>query len=103
MSNTISAAGYLIVAARALALAALGVLLSLATVAAYRLFFHPLSRVPGPTYAAISSIWQAKQVRDGRMRLLGKNLHRQYGPAVRVGPNEVWFNSEDAFRSIYST
>ncbi|SPJ85851.1 related to pisatin demethylase [Fusarium torulosum] len=37
------------------------------------------------------------------MALLGKTLHRQYGSAVRVGPNEVWFNSKEAFQAIYSS
>jgi hypothetical protein len=43
--------------------------------------------------------WHA---RNGRVRELGKTLHRKYGPAVRVGPNEVWFDSKDAFKTIYS-
>jgi hypothetical protein len=76
-------------------------LLSLFTVAIYRLIFHPLARVPGPRAAAISTIWQACHVRDGRSRELGKTLHKKYGPVVRVGPNEVWFNSGEAFKNIY--
>lgn len=73
----------------------------LATAAAYRLFFHPLARIPGPKWAAVSSVWYAKKVRDGRTFELGRTLHDQYGPVVRVAPNEVWFNSKDAFKSIY--
>ncbi len=69
----------------------------------YRLFFHPLARIPGPRLAAVSNIWHARQVRDGRARELGKSLHQRYGPVVRVGPNEVWFNSAEAFREIYRT
>ncbi|KAL2193255.1 cytochrome P450 [Corynascus similis CBS 632.67] len=55
-----------------------------------------------PQLAAISNIWQARHVRDGRARELGKTLHKRYGPVVRVGPNEVWFNSQEAFKEIYS-
>ena len=73
-------------------------LFSLAT---YRLLLHPLARVPGPKLAAISNIWLARHVRDGQMLTLGKTLHRVYGSAVRVGPNEVWFDSAEAFRAIY--
>ncbi|KAI5360222.1 putative cytochrome P450 [Septoria linicola] len=29
-------------------------------------------------------------------------LHKQYGSAVRVSPNEVWFDSKEAFAKIYS-
>ncbi|KAK1573263.1 cytochrome P450 [Colletotrichum navitas] len=67
----------------------------------YRLLLHPLARVPGPRLAAISNVWYAWQVRNGRMLKLGKTLHKRYGPAVRVGPNEVWFDSADAFKHIY--
>lgn len=68
----------------------------------YRLFLHPLARVPGPKLAAISDVWHALHVRDGRMLQLGQTLHKKYGPAVRVGPNEVWFDSREGFQSIYS-
>jgi hypothetical protein len=68
----------------------------------HRLFLHPLSPVPGPKLAAISNVWHTFYARNGRMLEIGKTLHEKYGPAVRVGPNEVWLNSKDAFRSIYS-
>lgn len=70
-------------------------------VAIYRLVFHPLAQIPGPKLAAISNVWLARHVRDGRARELGKTLHEQYGPVVRVGPDEVWFDSEEAFKEIY--
>ena len=68
----------------------------------YRLFFHPLARLPGPKLAAISNIWYAYQARNGRMLHVGKTLHRTYGPVVRVGPGELWFSSKEAFSKIYS-
>lgn len=77
-------------------------LLALSTVALYRWRLHPLSHVPGPRLAALSNAWYAYQVRNGRMLHLGTTLHRKYGPVVRVGPNELWFNGKDAFRLIYS-
>jgi hypothetical protein len=58
--------------------------------------------VPGPKLAAVSNIWHALQAKEGRMALLGRTLHDKYGPFVRVGPNEVWFNSPEAFKAIYS-
>ncbi|KAL2016198.1 hypothetical protein VTK56DRAFT_4087 [Thermocarpiscus australiensis] len=80
---------------------ALTLLLALAT-ALYRLLLHPLSRVSGPRLAAISNVWQAVHVRNGRASELAKTLHKKYGPVVRVGPHEVWFNSAEAFKHIYS-
>ena len=91
------------VVARLLAFSAALIALPLLALVIYRLFFHPLARVPGPRLAAISNIWQARYVRDGRARELGKVLHQIYGPVVRVGPNEVWFNSAEAFGQIYRT
>ncbi|TKW49287.1 Pisatin demethylase [Colletotrichum tanaceti] len=82
-------------------LTASSVLLALIVVAGYRLLLHPLARVPGPRLAAISNVWHARQACDGRMLQLGKTLHKRYGPVVRVGPNEVWFDSVDAFKHIY--
>jgi hypothetical protein len=79
------------------------IVLSVFTVASHRLLFHPLARVPGPRLAALSNIWQGLYVRNGRIRELAKVLHEEYGPAVRVGPNEVWFNSAESFRQIYRT
>lgn len=78
-----------------------GLVLLVAGVVAYRLTLHPLSKVPGPKLAAMSNIWYAYQVRNGRVHLLGKTLHEQYGPVVRVGPNELWFNTKEAFDAIY--
>jgi hypothetical protein len=77
-------------------------ILPLITIILYRLHFHPLSKVPGPRFAAISNLWHAYHVRNGHMLELGKTLHKRYGPMVRVGPNEVWFNSKEAFKRIYS-
>ncbi|KAK3348528.1 cytochrome P450 [Neurospora tetraspora] len=68
----------------------------------YRLFLHPLAGIPGPRLAALSNIWHAYHARNGRMYQLGKTLHKRYGPLVRVGPNELWFDSKEAFKSIYS-
>jgi hypothetical protein len=71
------------------------------SVALYRLLLHPLAQVPGPKLAAVSNVWHARHVRNGSIFLLGKSLHEKYGPVVRVGPNEVWCNSKEAFKHIY--
>jgi hypothetical protein len=76
-------------------------LLLLLGVVSYRLLLHPLARIPGPVLAGISSAWLAYHVRNGRSVLIGRDLHQKYGPMVRVGPNEVWFNTKESFRAIY--
>ncbi|PGH27909.1 hypothetical protein AJ80_00459 [Polytolypa hystricis UAMH7299] len=72
-----------------------------ATVIIYRLFFHPLARIPGPKLAAITRLWYALQGRSGRARELTKWLHGTYGPVVRVAPNIIWFNTEDGVKEVY--
>ncbi|TQV96705.1 Cytochrome P450 [Cordyceps javanica] len=34
---------------------------------------------------------------------MAKQIHRRYGPVVRVGPKEVWFDSKEAYDVIYSS
>ena len=71
-------------------------------VVVYRLFFHPLARIPGPKTGAITTLWFAYQARKGRARELTQMLHDKYGPIVRVTPNMVWFNTAEGFREVYS-
>lgn len=64
-------------------------------------FSSPLGRIPGPPLYAISK-WRLAldDWRGTRTREIDK-LHRRYGPIVRVGPNEVAFNSLSALKTIY--
>ncbi|KAI1416493.1 cytochrome P450 [Hypoxylon sp. FL1857] len=68
----------------------------------YRLYLHPLAKIPGPRLAAVTSLWYVYQIRKGRMLVLYKNLHQKYGPAVRISPDEVSFDSKEAFQAIYT-
>ncbi|EXJ79255.1 hypothetical protein A1O3_08756 [Capronia epimyces CBS 606.96] len=60
-----------------------------------------LKTIPGPWLYATTRFrlavdaWQARSVQA----IL--SLHRQYGPVVRIGPNEVSFNSLSALKAIY--
>ena len=56
----------------------------------YRLFFHPLSKFPGPWYYAATPITKLVQhnVR-GLFPLQAKELHDRYGDFVRVSPNTL--------------
>lgn len=83
----------------ALNLVALALLL--VSIFIYNTTFHPLAKIPGPRLAAWSTIWLALHAKYGRLGELGRTLHRQYGPAVRVAPNQVWFDSKAAFKTIY--
>ncbi|KJA18919.1 hypothetical protein HYPSUDRAFT_44767 [Hypholoma sublateritium FD-334 SS-4] len=56
----------------------------------YRLSpFHPLAKYPGPALAKLSKLWGLYKTSTGKTHLLYLELHRQYGPIVRTGPNEM--------------
>ncbi|KAL3444197.1 cytochrome P450 [Aspergillus insuetus] len=67
----------------------------------YRLYFHPLSKFPGPRLRAISSLPPIASLLRGRLGFDTKTLHDKYGPVVRVSPNELAFNSAQAWEDIY--
>lgn len=67
----------------------------------YRLYFHPLSRVPGPNIAACTSLWLAYHTYVGDECTVVYSLHRKYGPVLRVGPNDVDISNADAIEPIY--
>ena len=50
-------------------------------VAIYRLFFHPLSKIPGPKLAAISRAYEFYYdcILSGKYVFKIEELHRQYG------------------------
>lgn len=64
-------------------------------------FFGPLSKIPGPRLYGLTQ-WRLAydDWRGDRTRIIFR-LHQKYGPVVRIGPNEVAFNSLSAMRTIY--
>ncbi|KIX03120.1 uncharacterized protein Z518_06670 [Rhinocladiella mackenziei CBS 650.93] len=69
----------------------------------YRLFFSPLSKIPGPWITRISGIPEANALKDKRRTEWANCLFAQYPDAVaiRTGPNAVSFNHPDAVKAIY--
>ncbi|PPJ54832.1 hypothetical protein CBER1_07844 [Cercospora berteroae] len=57
----------------------------------YRLFLSPLAQVPGPRLAAVSQLYELyfDLAKGGRLPWKIQELHDEYGPVVRIGPNEV--------------
>ncbi|KAI1625288.1 cytochrome P450 [Exophiala viscosa] len=72
-----------------------------AAVAVYRLTLHPLAKYPGPILWAISPVPSIYYLLIGRISFQYKVLHDRYGPVVRVMPNELAFNTAQAFEDIY--
>lgn len=89
----------------------------------YRLYFHPLSKFPGPKFAAATSWYEAYYdlaVRPGGQFFHQmKRLHQQYGkghpqpflmpkltevpgPVVRVNPHEIHVEDSTWVDTLYS-
>ena len=68
------------------------------SICVYRRFFHPLARVPGPFLPAITKLYQSYY--NGRYYLRIEKLHRQYGPIVRITPDEVHLADAENYDKI---
>lgn len=71
--------------------------------AIYRLFFSPLSKLPGPWLTRISAIPEANALKEQRRTKWVNELFAQNpgAVAVRTGPSAVSFNHPDAVKAIY--
>ncbi|KAJ3753507.1 cytochrome P450 [Lentinula raphanica] len=74
--------------------------------ALHRLYFSPLSSIPGPWYAAVSDLWiLLHTLRCRKVRAID-DCFKTYGPVVRIGPNTVAFLDPDrgqqTTRMVYS-
>jgi hypothetical protein len=69
----------------------------------YRAFLSPLAKIPGPKYTLFSEVYLMIQEFASKRREYIHELHKRYGPVVRLGPNEVSFTSLEAMKEIYSS
>ncbi|KAH0842250.1 Pisatin demethylase [Fonsecaea pedrosoi] len=60
-----------------------------------------LRHIPGPFVASFSGFWRAWEVAKGDWHVKNLELHRQYGPLVRIAPNVISVSDPDALRVIY--
>lgn len=69
----------------------------------YRLFFSPLSKIPGPWQTRISTVPEANALKENRRAQWVTDLFDKYpdAVAVRTGPSSVSFNHPDAVKEIY--
>ncbi|KAL8698773.1 MAG: hypothetical protein Q9201_006387 [Fulgogasparrea decipioides] len=60
----------------------------------YRLFLSPLAKVPGPKLAALTHFYEIyfDLVQKARFPWKIEELHKSYGPIVRIRPDEVHIN-----------
>lgn len=67
----------------------------------YRVFFHPISHITGPILPKLTSFWLYYHAYIGDEASTIHKLHEQYGPYVRVSPNEVDISDAEAIAPIY--
>ncbi|KAH8807907.1 cytochrome P450 [Xylogone sp. PMI_703] len=61
----------------------------------------PLRHVPGPFWARFSRLWYWQAVWRGDFEKTNIELHKKYGPIVRIGPNDYSIDDPKAIKTIY--
>jgi hypothetical protein len=70
--------------------------------ALYRKYASPLRKYPGPWLASMTRLWKVISTASTHTHLEHIELHRKYGPVVRIAPNEVSVSSPEAARTLLS-
>ncbi|KAL9469381.1 hypothetical protein ACSS6W_011075 [Trichoderma asperelloides] len=72
----------------------------------YRLYFHPLSGIPGPRLAAITSWYETYydlfKTPSGQYWNKLDELHKEYGPIIRINPDEIQIHDPEFYSQIYA-
>ncbi|KAL4895287.1 cytochrome P450 [Aspergillus ambiguus] len=79
------------------------VYLSIKTI--YRLYFHPLSKIPGPRLTAATHLYEFYYdvILGGKFLFQIEKMHQTYGPIVRINPREVHINDPTFYDDIYAS
>ncbi|KAH8653079.1 cytochrome P450 [Tricladium varicosporioides] len=79
-------------------------LLLIVTGAVRRLFFHPLSHIPGPKLAALTWWYEFyfDGIKEGQYVFKIQELHKQYGPIIRITPDELHIHDIGYLDTLYA-
>ncbi|EGE01905.1 CND5p [Trichophyton equinum CBS 127.97] len=72
--------------------------------AAVRLVFHPLRKIPGPKLAALTGWWEFyfDVIDNGTLVKNLPQLHQKYNsPVIRISPNHVHINDPEFYHVVY--
>lgn len=77
----------------------LGGLYTLFVLAQYVL--NPLRNIPGPFLARFTRFWYFYEIYKGSFEATNIELHRKFGPIVRIAPSEYSIDDVEAAKTIY--
>ena len=83
------------------AICALGALIVWGVIS--KIFFSPLSHIPGPPVTALTPHYINFFSALNRRTVGTYSLHKRYGPIVRISPTEVSVLSPQAIKEVYSS
>lgn len=69
----------------------------------YRGLTGPLRGLPGPTVARFTKLWYFRCTLQNDFRWKNIDLHRKFGPIVRLAPNQYSLDDPNAAKQMYST
>ena len=72
------------------------------TVVIRNLYYHPLSRFPGPKLWAVSRLPYIHALLNATLVKRTQQFHNMHGEIVRIAPDELSFASEEAWHDIYA-
>lgn len=77
-----------------------GLILNIASLIIYRLYFHPLRHIPGPFLARLTYGYQMYYdvYLGGLMPRQLAKLSEKYGPIVRIAPDRVHVNDPEFYK-----
>ena len=70
----------------------------------YRLYLSPIAKIPGPKLAALTWWYEFNHdvVNYGKYVFKIADLHKKYGPIIRINPSEVHIYDPDFYDTLYS-
>ncbi|KAF2132974.1 cytochrome P450 [Dothidotthia symphoricarpi CBS 119687] len=69
----------------------------------YTHYLHPLAKIPGPFWPSVSRTWLMYRMYKGDLEFHQRSMHHsfEYGPLVRIAPDEVHSSDPKAIPIIY--
>jgi hypothetical protein len=61
----------------------------------------PLRDIPGPVLARFTRLWYFIEIYKGSFEVTNVELHKKYGPIVRIAPREYSIDDVEAAKTIY--